>query len=178
MTKLTTTLVFLRHPTCKPKKALDVTFQRHVTITSLWLVAWAKLNVRYAVYYISLPSSAKKRLQVNTFAVFTTKRVHKRESFTLHINFTSLSIRSLPQMQTQAQDSKWANVSFEVTISLTLWCRLWRLSQGFRGTSEHWQNIEDNKSLFLGNRGTKLSKLEDENIVSKSIKRGKNKEIV
>ena len=33
-------------------------------------------------------------------------------------------------------------------------------------------------SLFLGNRGTKLYKLEDENIASKFIKRGTNKENV
>ena len=33
-------------------------------------------------------------------------------------------------------------------------------------------------SLFLGNRGTKLHKLEDENIASKFIKRGTNKENV
>ena len=33
-------------------------------------------------------------------------------------------------------------------------------------------------NLFLGNRGTKLYKLEDENIASKFIKRGTNKENV
>ena len=33
-------------------------------------------------------------------------------------------------------------------------------------------------SLFLGNRGTKLNKLEGENMVSKVIKRGTNKENV
>ena len=33
-------------------------------------------------------------------------------------------------------------------------------------------------SLILGNRGTKLYKLEDENIASKFIKRGTNKENV
>ena len=33
-------------------------------------------------------------------------------------------------------------------------------------------------SLFLGNRGTKLYKLEDRNMVSKFIKRGTNKENV
>ena len=33
-------------------------------------------------------------------------------------------------------------------------------------------------SLFLGNRGTKLYKLEDKNIASKFIRRGKNKENV
>ena len=33
-------------------------------------------------------------------------------------------------------------------------------------------------SLFLGNKGTKCYKLEDENIASKFIKRGTNKENV
>ena len=49
---------------------------------------------------------------------------------------------------------------------------------GFWGTREHWQNIQGNMSLFLGNRGTKLYKLEDENIVSKFVTRGINKENV
>jgi len=53
-----------------------------------------------------------------------------------------------------------------------------RVSQGFWGTGEHWQSIEGNKNPFLGSRGTKLHKLEDENNVSKFIKRRPNTEKV
>ena len=53
-----------------------------------------------------------------------------------------------------------------------------RVSQGFGGTREHWQNIQGNMGLFLGNRETKLYKFEDENIVSKFITRGTNTENV
>ena len=49
---------------------------------------------------------------------------------------------------------------------------------GVWGTKEHWQNIEGNMTLFLGNRATKLYKLEDENMVGRFIKRGTNKENV
>ena len=57
---------------------------------------------------------------------------------------------------------------------LSLW-----VSQGFGDdgtlskyrTTEHCQNME-------GNRGTKLYKLDDENMVSRSIKRGTNEENV
>lgn len=48
------------------------------------------------------------------------------------------------------------------------------VSQWFGGTREHSKNIEGNMSPFFGNRGTKLYKCEDENIVSKFIKRGTN----
>ena len=41
-----------------------------------------------------------------------------------------------------------------------------------------YRRQQGNMSLFLGNRGTKLYKLEDENIVSKFMKRGRNKENV
>ena len=41
-----------------------------------------------------------------------------------------------------------------------------------------YQREQGNMSLFIGNRGTKLYKLEDENMVSKFIRRGTNKENV
>ena len=47
---------------------------------------------------------------------------------------------------------------------------------GNKGTLAKYRREQGNMSLFLGNRGTKLYKLEEENIVSKYIKRGKNLE--
>ena len=49
---------------------------------------------------------------------------------------------------------------------------------GNKGTLAKYPRERGNMSLFLGNRGTKLYKLEDENIVSKFITRGINTENV
>ena len=49
---------------------------------------------------------------------------------------------------------------------------------GNKETLAKYRRERGNVSLFLGNRGTKLYKLEDENIASKFIKRGTNKENV
>ena len=49
---------------------------------------------------------------------------------------------------------------------------------GNKGTLEKYRRAQGNMSLFLGNRGTKLYKLEDEDMVSKFIKRRTNKENV
>ena len=49
---------------------------------------------------------------------------------------------------------------------------------GNKGTLPKYRGEQGNVSIFLGNRGTKLYKLEDENIASKFIKRAKNKENV
>ena len=49
---------------------------------------------------------------------------------------------------------------------------------GNKGTLAKCPMEQGNMSLFLGNRGTKLYKLEDENIVSKFITRGTNTENV
>ena len=49
---------------------------------------------------------------------------------------------------------------------------------GNKRTLAKYRREQGNMSLFLGNRGTKLYKLEDENIASKLIKRGTNKENV
>ena len=49
---------------------------------------------------------------------------------------------------------------------------------GNKGTLAKYRRKQGNMSVFLGNRGTKLYKLEDENIASKFIKRGTNKENV
>ena len=49
---------------------------------------------------------------------------------------------------------------------------------GNKRTLAKYQREQGNMSLFLGNRGTKLYKLEDENMVSKFIKRRTNKENV
>ena len=49
---------------------------------------------------------------------------------------------------------------------------------GNKGTFAKYWKGQGNMRLFLGNRGTKLYKVEDENIVSKFIKRGTNKENV
>ena len=49
---------------------------------------------------------------------------------------------------------------------------------GNKGTLAKYRREQGNMSVFLGNRGTKLYKLEDENIASKFIKRGTNKENV
>ena len=49
---------------------------------------------------------------------------------------------------------------------------------GNKGTLAKYPREQGNMSLFLGNRGTKLYKLEDENIVSKFITRGTNTENV
>ena len=49
-----------------------------------------------------------------------------------------------------------------------------RVSQGVlgnKGTLGKYRREQGSMSLFLGNRGTKLYKLEDENMVSKFIKR-------
>ena len=47
---------------------------------------------------------------------------------------------------------------------------------GNKGTLTKYRRDQGNMSLFLGNRGTKLYKLDDEKIVSKFIKRGTTKE--
>ena len=47
---------------------------------------------------------------------------------------------------------------------------------GNKGTLAKYRREQGNISLFLGNRGTKLYKLEDENMVSKFIEREANKE--
>ena len=47
---------------------------------------------------------------------------------------------------------------------------------GNKGTLAKYPREQGNISLFLGNRGTKLNKLEDENIVSKFLIRGANTE--
>ena len=49
---------------------------------------------------------------------------------------------------------------------------------GNKGTLAKYRRERGNMSLFLGNRGTNFYKLEDENIASKFIKRGANKENV
>ena len=49
---------------------------------------------------------------------------------------------------------------------------------GNKGTLAKYRREQGNVSVFLGNRGTKLYKLEDENIASKRIKSGTNKENV
>ena len=49
---------------------------------------------------------------------------------------------------------------------------------GNKGTLAKYPREQGNMSLFLGNRRTKLYKLEDENIVSKFVTRGINKENV
>ena len=49
---------------------------------------------------------------------------------------------------------------------------------GNKETLAKYPREQGNTSLFLGNRGTKLYKLEDENIVSKFITRGTNTENV
>ena len=49
---------------------------------------------------------------------------------------------------------------------------------GNKETLAKYRREQGNMSLILGNRGTKLYKLEDENIASKLIKRGTNKENV
>ena len=49
---------------------------------------------------------------------------------------------------------------------------------GNKGTLAKYPREQGNISLFLANRGTKLYKLEDENIVSKFIIRGANTENV
>ena len=56
-----------------------------------------------------------------------------------------------------------------------------RVSQGFWGTTgtlAKYRREQGNMSLFLGKRGTKLYKSEDENMVSKFTKKGTNKENV
>ena len=52
------------------------------------------------------------------------------------------------------------------------------MEQGNTGKISKGTREQGNISLFLGNRGTKLYKLEDENIVSKFIIRGANTENV
>ena len=54
------------------------------------------------------------------------------------------------------------------------------ISHGFGETREHWQNIKGTREHepIFSNRGTKIYKLEGENMVSKLIKRGTNKENV
>ena len=47
---------------------------------------------------------------------------------------------------------------------------------GNKGTLAKYRGKQGNMNPFLGNRGTKLYKLEDENMVSKFIERGTNKE--
>ena len=47
---------------------------------------------------------------------------------------------------------------------------------GNKGTLAKYRGEQGNMNPFLGNRGTKLYKLEDENMVSKFIERGANKE--
>ena len=49
---------------------------------------------------------------------------------------------------------------------------------GNKGTLAKYPREQGNMSLFLGNRGTKLYKVEDENIVSKFITRGTDTENV
>ena len=49
---------------------------------------------------------------------------------------------------------------------------------GSEGTLAKYRREQGNIGLFLGKRGTKLYKLEDENMVSKFIKRGTIKENV
>ena len=49
---------------------------------------------------------------------------------------------------------------------------------GNKGTLAKYRRQQGNMNLFLGNRGTKLYKLGDENKVSKFIKGGTNKENV
>ena len=49
---------------------------------------------------------------------------------------------------------------------------------GNKGTLAKYRGEQGNMNLFLGNRGTKLYKLGDENKVSKFIKGGTNKENV
>ena len=49
---------------------------------------------------------------------------------------------------------------------------------GNKATLAKYRREQGEMSLFLGNRGTKLYKLEEENIVSKFIKRGTNTENV
>ena len=77
-------------------------------------------------------------------------------------------------VRVSSQDCLSAIISWLLQVVWLAQCALnMRVSQGFWGTREHWQNMEGNKSLFfLGNRGVKFNKCKTNNLVRKFITRG------